>query len=744
VAFAGVIGLGAPAPAEALSGSQFDPGNIISDDVFFNYGSMTADQIQAFLVAMEPSCPAANGYPCLKDFRADTYSRPDAGANRCTAYNGAAGELASQIIWRVSQACKINPQVLLATLQKEQGLVTTTSPTYYQYRSAMGYGCPDTAACDSAFYGFYNQVYKAAWQFRTYTRSPLEWNFHPGNIAIQWHPNAKCGSSVVNIKNQATANLYNYTPYQPNTAALNNLGGGGDACSSFGNRNFWVYFNTWFGSSVSQGPLLIAQLYSAYGGAAGALGSATSPILQISENDGGLGQAYQNASIYWSINSGAHVVVAGSLRDYYFSLGGAAGKLAWPVTDTAVVSSNGGGIAQAFTRGSVFSSPSGTFLLSDPIRQGYFSRGGANGDLGWPTSESSCSLPDGGCKQSFQAGVVYGTPSGGAFPVMGAIATTFDSLGGAGGALGYPSSGPIAIGQNGGGVGQAFTGGSIYAKGTGLAIAVSGGIRDYYFANSGAGGTLGWPARAATCDSAATQCSQVFQGGTVLWSESGGARIGSPEIEAVYTSLGGASGSLGAPTSGLINIPQNGGGLGQVYAKGSIYWASGTGAYAVTGGIRDRYFANGGAAGALGWPTAAAVCTFSNNGCAQAFQSNSIIGGRASTGYYTVAGAYVQALIAAGGTTGVLGLPQSGILPISANGSGTGQVFDGGSIFSSGSGTYAVSGGIRDFYFAHGGAAGSLGWPTGNGSCVANGPCSQQFQGGLVTWTAAGGSKLGQ
>ena len=26
----------------------------------------------------------------------------------------------------------------------------------------MGYGCPDTAACDAQYYGFFNQVYSAA------------------------------------------------------------------------------------------------------------------------------------------------------------------------------------------------------------------------------------------------------------------------------------------------------------------------------------------------------------------------------------------------------------------------------------------------------------------------------------------------------------------------------------------------------------------------------------------------------
>ncbi|TFB86267.1 hypothetical protein E3O11_05130 [Cryobacterium levicorallinum] len=66
--------------------------------------------------------------------------------------------------------------------------------------------------------------------------------------ARPYHPNGACASSNVLIENRATAALYYYTPYQPNAAALNNLGGTGDTCSSYGNRNFWVHYNNWFGS----------------------------------------------------------------------------------------------------------------------------------------------------------------------------------------------------------------------------------------------------------------------------------------------------------------------------------------------------------------------------------------------------------------------------------------------------------------------------------------------------------------
>lgn len=728
--------------SEALSGSEFNPGNIITDDVFFNYQSMSAAQIQAFLVSMESGCTGGNGYPCLKDYRENTWSRPDAGANRCTAYNGANGELASTIIWRVSVACQINPQVLIATLQKEQGLVTSTAPTARQYTAAMGYGCPDTAPCDSQFYGFYNQVYKAAWQFRTYTRSPDQWNFRPGVVNVAFNPNAGCGASAVNIQNQATANLYNYTPYQPNAAALANLSGTGNSCSSYGNRNFWVYFNTWFGSSVSQGPLLIAQKYAAYGGTGGALGAVTSPILSITQNSGGLGQAFVNGSIYWNINAGAHVVLAGPLRDFYFAAGGAAGSYGWPLSDTQSLAQNGGGWQQAFTAGAVYSSAAGTYMVSGSIRTAYFARNGAVGDFGWPTSAANCGLPNGGCVQNFQGGAIYTNPGGTAFSVPAGFNQLYTAAGGPAGSWGYPNSNPLVVASaSGNGTGQVFIGGSLYARNGSAPNFVSGPIRDFYFSKSGATGSLGWPAGAATCTPDGASCTQTFTGGTVAWTKAGGAKLTAPEIDAAYAALGGASGALGAVRSDPIWIPQNGGGLGKVYAGGSIYWSTATGAYAVSGRIRDTYFTVTGAAGPLGWPTSAADCGFSGAGCSQSFQSNSLIAGRASTGYYMVTGAYTPALIAAGGTAGVLGLPTSTVLNISSNGGGTGQAFDGGSIYSSRAGTFAVTGGMRDFYFSRGGAAGALGWPAAAMACSA-GACTQKFTGGTVSWTSAGGGAI--
>ncbi len=230
--------------------SKFQPGNIVSDSVFYDGNAMTEAQIQTFLNSKVTSCRA--GYVCLKD-KTDTTRAIPADA-MCRAYAGGGVESAARIISKVGQACGINPKALIVMLQKEQGLVTDTYPYDSQYKIAMGQGCPDTAACDSRYFGFFNQVYGAAWQLKRYGNPPGTSNYFtwyaPGKTwNIRWHPNAACGSSPVYVANQATSALYYYTPYQPNAAALRAGYGEGDGCSAYGNRNFYQYFTDWFGST---------------------------------------------------------------------------------------------------------------------------------------------------------------------------------------------------------------------------------------------------------------------------------------------------------------------------------------------------------------------------------------------------------------------------------------------------------------------------------------------------------------
>jgi LysM repeat protein len=228
-------------------GSAFDPGNLISDAEFFRSGSMTAEAIQTFLEQRNPDC--RDGFVCMKDFRETTFSR-DATV-LCNAYAGAENETAAQIIAKVSAACGVSAEALLVLIQKEQSLVTLTAPSQIRFERATGYACPDTAPCNAQFFGFYNQVYNAAKQFKRYSNPPgtsrfFTW-FPVGRTSqVRLHPNAACGTTPVTMQNQATAGLHYYTPYTPNTIAVVNLAAVGDSCSSYGNRNFWRIYNYWF------------------------------------------------------------------------------------------------------------------------------------------------------------------------------------------------------------------------------------------------------------------------------------------------------------------------------------------------------------------------------------------------------------------------------------------------------------------------------------------------------------------
>ncbi|KQX06378.1 MULTISPECIES: cell wall-binding repeat-containing protein [unclassified Leifsonia] len=260
----------APAPqlyseVQTLAAGSFNPAAIISDFNFFNSWAMTEDEIQAFLerqIDAQGGCQNSN---CLAAFRMNT---PNASWSfgTCAPYSGASGESAARIIYRVQRLCGLSAKVILVTLQKEQGLITSQSPSDGVMRKAMGMGCPDTSVCDSQFYGFFNQVYAAARQLLWYT-NPGSSMYQGGRFRvgqprpIQFNPNAACGSSSVTIQNLATSALYFYTPYQPNANSLAaGWGASWDGCASYGNRNFSLYYNAWFGNPNSTSPIPTTRL----------------------------------------------------------------------------------------------------------------------------------------------------------------------------------------------------------------------------------------------------------------------------------------------------------------------------------------------------------------------------------------------------------------------------------------------------------------------------------------------------
>ena len=276
--------------SEATTG--FNAGHIISDYVMGNYNSMTVDEIQAFLDSKNscnvPLSALSGGY-----LDGETYSITYASGRTykwhvkdgmfvCMAKekfgdNGAIGEgkTAAQLIYDYAQEYRINPQVILVILEKEQSLLSDGYPNNFDYGWALGFGAYDYGEWNTKYAGFKEQLRAAfdfySWFLYEYDEDEAWWSYDPeqseiyvrlGQSNILYNPDWECGYSSVNVENRATVALYVYTPYQPNEAALAAGSGTGDYCSSYGNRNFYNYFTKWFGNIRDEGVVFEADDYS--------------------------------------------------------------------------------------------------------------------------------------------------------------------------------------------------------------------------------------------------------------------------------------------------------------------------------------------------------------------------------------------------------------------------------------------------------------------------------------------------
>lgn len=760
--------------AAAASGEFFDAGNIVSDAVFYDARSMTERQIQLFLQSQVSTCKA--GYTCLKDYRQNSTDQP-ARSEGCSAFTGWANESAASIIQRVAVTCGISPRTLLVLLEKEQGLVTRTSPTDSIYRKATGYGCPDTASCDANFYGFFNQVYNAAWMFKKYQARPDrgyvagQWN------TVQWHPSAACGTSQVYIQNQATAGLYIYTPYRPNGAALSNMYGSGDSCSSYGNRNFWRIFTDWFGSTGYSLHPELWSMYSSMGGATGPLGAIAAAA--ITGPDAGLTQRFADGWAYWHPSTGA-VPTGGAIGQRYVDMGATQGVLGYPVareTSTA----NGGAIQQ-FQGGFLNWSPSTDIsLVFGGMNTAYKRLGGPNGGLGSPIADEKAG-PGNGTSQQFAGGVIYWTSAGG-YRVFGALAQVYANSGGPAGSLGYPisdeashgadrasqrfqgalvywtpsavrrvfggmlttylgsggPSGPLGapvgdeVTDGQGGTSQSFEGGTTFWSAATGGKTVMNPIRSIYLAAGGPTGTYGYPVGEATAFGT-DGVSQTFLNGMITTSPTGTQRV-SGGILAAYVALGGPRGEMGAPVS--AEIAEGNLGASQTFAGGKIYWSASAGGKAVRGGTLVAYQNLGGPQGTLGMPTTVETSD-GVGGATQGFMNGSIYWSGA-TGGQVVREPIRSAYRAAGGPAGSYGSPVEAALSFGT--ARLSQRFQTGQFVTTASGTYGVLGGTQVAYAKRGGTTGVLGAPTGTEAPDGIGGTRQAFEGGALLWAPSVGGQ---
>ncbi|MGY1652134.1 hypothetical protein [Geodermatophilus sp. SYSU D01119] len=725
----------APRLAEAADPSQFRPGNIISDQLFFDGNAMTAPAVQTFLNQKNPNCAAApDGTPCLKNYRQDTWTRA-ADGNCPGAYVGAPGETAATIIAKVGQACGISQRVLLVLLQKEQGLVTASGSglTATRYQKATGYACPDTAPCDAQYFGFYNQVYMSAWRYKWYAANPGFLGRRVGaTVQIRYDTEVECGSSAVFLENQATVGLYNYTPYQPNAASLAAYPRTGDACSSYGNRNFWFQFTDWFGSTQVPGASQVTGRYAETGGASGPLGG-TAGNVQCGLRNGGCIQNYAKGSIYWSPATGARIVWLGAVRDKWSTYTWEAGPLGYPTGD-GVCGLAGGGCFQAFEGGSLYWSPAtGAHFVTGAIRDKWGSTFYEFGALGYPLTDQA-TTPNGAAQYvHFQRGSIYWSAATGARVLSGAVYDRWAASGWETSPIGLPVS-DVATTPDGRGSFAHFRSGSVYATSTTGARIIRGEVYAKWAATGWENGPLGYPvADQATTPNGAAQYVH-FEKGSVYWSAATGAHRLAGDVLDAWAATGWETGTLRLPTSDVGTTPD--GEAQYAHFQGGSVYVTSTGATVLPSAVVGVWGRNGWEGGPLGYPTGAA--STAGGVTTQPFE-----GGRVHTGEAggdAVLTPMVAAYDAAGGPTGALGLPTSrtGRTP---DGKATYQHFQGGSVYVTATGPKVLPTAVVAVWARSGWEGGSLGYPTGAAQ-TAGGVTSQAFERGTVYVSGGRGSSV--
>ncbi|SFD86318.1 LGFP repeat-containing protein [Actinopolyspora alba] len=209
---------------------------------------------------------------------------------------------------------------------------------------------------------------------------------------------------------------------------------------------------------VLGGPVL--RKWRSTGGGNGPLGYAVTDRTATEDGRGQYNDFANNAAIYWTAETGAHVVRGPILRKWR-ALGAEKGSLGYPTTDESTVA-DGQGSYNEFDGsggGAVYLAPGSdeAFAVYGGIYAKWQALGGATGVLGYPTSDEQNTSDDQGRYNEFAggdgggAGVYWFEGGQEAFAVYGAIHDKWLATGGIGGPMGYPLSDELpGFGDEGG------------------------------------------------------------------------------------------------------------------------------------------------------------------------------------------------------------------------------------------------------------------------------------------------------
>jgi hypothetical protein len=152
---------------------------------------------------------------------------------------------ATEIIWLASSRYAVNPQYTLVLLQKEQGLIEKESPSQRDLDWATGYAvCDSCTTTDTAiqkYKGFGKQIDNGVGFMEFFYDNPDKASPFivgvPVNVTDRISGGGTASYTII-PENQATANLYKYTPHH------------------HGNNLFWSLFRKYFGRAYPDGTLV--------------------------------------------------------------------------------------------------------------------------------------------------------------------------------------------------------------------------------------------------------------------------------------------------------------------------------------------------------------------------------------------------------------------------------------------------------------------------------------------------------
>ncbi|WP_210509010.1 LGFP repeat-containing protein [Naasia sp. SYSU D00057] len=313
---------------------------------------------------------------------------------------------------------------------------------------------------------------------------------------------------------------------------------------------------------------------------------------------GGCYQRYQGGWMF-SSTPGGFRVLWDEIRTAWGAVGFENGKLGYPTGDY-VCAEDGFSCTQQFEGGQVVDSATGTFAVPAAGLAAWNRNGGADA-MGFPTGNLACHLRNGGCYQTFEYGHVLTSTAGGARAVFPFIRDEWARNGFENGRLGYPTT-EYTCGLVDGGCWQGFEGGVIIDGPVGL-WTVTNAMRGAWGSTGFENGWMGYPVSSTTCSLRNGGCWQQFEGGYVLYSPATGARVLDIPTRDMWGLAGYENGYLGYPTTDKIG-GLRGGGSWQGFQGGvmmdppGVHWP-----LPMSTRMRNVWGTQGFENGVLGYPT---------------------------------------------------------------------------------------------------------------------------------------------